>query len=551
MKLPQLKTGPRVLSSFALVLFVMGLITGTALWRLQAAHDNTEYLVKDKLAKQLLTAELLGTIKLNGSSAVSIARSDSLETADYFMAQLHGEEQHLAALMAALARLPRNADETALMQDVLARQQAYLTIRKQVFSYKESGRTQEVEQLADTTLKGGFAAYSGAVNALLAYQSGQARALAGASAAHYRDSVATLLAFGLIALLTGGVLAWAITRSVVAPLKRAVDIAQRVASGDLRAADNADQGRSDEMGQLLGALQHMTHRLGQTVRQVRDGAVTIDAAARELSSSNLDLSARTEHQAGALEETASSMEALTATVRENSRNAHAANVLALSAAGVAGKGGAVVADVVDTMDAISAAAGKIVDIIGVIDSIAFQTNILALNAAVEAARAGEQGRGFAVVAAEVRSLAQRSAGAAHEIKALIHHSVDKVALGSTLVHAAGDTMQEIVGSVGRVTAIMASIAAASAEQEAGIAEINSAVSAMDDVTQQNAALVEEAAATAESVHAAAASLSRMVEFFSLDDAALEAQAAAPSAPALQALRPRANTNARIQNALAA
>jgi methyl-accepting chemotaxis protein len=528
MKFIQLKTGPRVLISFAMVLFVMACITGIALWRLHAANDNTDYLVKDKLAKQQLASELLGTAKLNGNSAMSIAKSDSLETGEYFQAQLTLGDKAVERLLAQLAALPKNGTEAALFDKVAKGQKAYLAVRKEVFTFKDQGRTQEVEQLTGSTMKTTFGAYAAALSQLLEYQTKEANALAAASASQYNSSVATLLAFGALALITGAALAWAITRSIVVPLQHAVNIAERVARGDLRHVDV--QERSDEVGQLLNALHNMTVRLGETVKLVHDGAVTIDTASRELSTGNLDLSRRTEHQAGALQETASSMEELTAAVKGNTSNARQANELVLSASQVAKKGGTVVDDVVDTMDAISAAAKKIVDIIGVIDGIAFQTNILALNAAVEAARAGEQGRGFAVVAGEVRNLAQRSATAAQEIKKLINTSVEKIELGGVLAHAAGDTMAEIVASVERVTGIMAQIASASAEQESGIGEINAAITDIDNVTQQNAALVEEAAASAESVHSEATTLLRVVGFFTVDDAVVMAQEKVHAAP---------------------
>ena len=533
MKFIQLKTGPRVLISFAMVLFVMACITGIALWRLHAANDNTDYLVKDKLAKQQLASELLGTAKLNGNSAMSIAKSDSLETGEYFQAQLTVGDKTVERLMAQLKSLHKSGTEAGLLDEVAKSHTAYLAVRKQVLTFKDQGRTQEVEQLTGSTMKTTFGAYAAALTKLLDYQTKEANALAAASASQYESSVATLLAFGALALITGAALAWAITRSIVVPLQHAVNIAERVARGDLRHVEV--QERSDEVGQLLNALHNMTVRLGETVKLVHDGAVTIDTASRELSTGNLDLSRRTEHQAGALQETASSMEELTAAVKGNTSNARQANELVMSASQVAKKGGSVVDDVVETMDAISAAAKKIVDIIGVIDGIAFQTNILALNAAVEAARAGEQGRGFAVVAGEVRSLAQRSATAAQEIKKLINTSVEKIELGGVLAHAAGDTMAEIVASVERVTGIMAQIASASAEQESGIGEINGAITAIDNVTQQNAALVEEAAASAESVHSEANTLLRVIGFFTVDAAMVLAEEQAH--PATSMARP--------------
>jgi methyl-accepting chemotaxis protein len=493
----------------------MACITSLAVWRLHSANESTTYLVKDKLAKQQLSSELLGTVKLNGSSAVSIAKSDSLETGEYFQAQLAGGEKTSAALLAKLAGMQQNREEVALVNELLARQKSYLAVQKEVFALKDSGRTQEVDQLAATTLKTTFDSYAASITALLDYQTRQAQALADDSAHEYDASVATLLAFGLAGLAIGVVLAWAITRSIVGPLRHAVDIAERVAQGDLRDFNVVE--RYDEIGQLLAALHHMTARLGATVRLVRDSAVTIDVASRELSTGNSDLSRRTEQQAGALEETASSMEELTSTVKENTSSAQQANEMVRAASGVAGKGGSAIDNVVRTMDEISVAATEIVDIIGVIDGIAFQTNILALNAAVEAARAGEQGRGFAVVAGEVRSLAQRSANAAREIKQLIKASVDKIEIGSSLTHSAGSTMSEIVASVERVTAIMAQIVSAGAEQEAGITEINTAIAEMDNVTQKNAALVEEVAATAESVQTEAEKLMKFVDFFIVDD----------------------------------
>ena|GEM_PF-538694 len=313
-------------------------------------------------------------------------------------------------------------------------------------------------------------------------------------------AIAVVSAFGLL-----------IARRVVRSLQEAVDVASAVAAGDL--TRDIDASGKDEVGQLMAALRDMSGGLNDIVAQVRGGTDSILTASGEIASGNMDLSSRTESQAGSLEETASSMEELTSTVKQNSDNARQANQLARSAAEVAVKGGATVADVVATMGSIDASSRKIVDIISVIDGIAFQTNILALNAAVEAARAGEQGRGFAVVAAEVRNLAQRSAGAAKEIKSLIDESVQNVDAGSALVQEAGKTMDDIVRGIKQVSDIVAEITAASSEQAAGIEQVNQAVMEMDNTTQQNAALVEQAAAAAGALSDQAHNLSDLVSRF--------------------------------------
>jgi len=320
----------------------------------------------------------------------------------------------------------------------------------------------------------------------------------------------------MLSILLGIFLAWVITRSITVPMDEAVKIAQLVSEGDLTSDIKVDS--KDETGQLLQALKNMNAGLENIVQQVRSGTDTISLAATEIAQGNQDLSARTESQAGALQETASSMEELTSTVRQNAENAKQANQLAQKASDVAIKGGDAVAQVVETMAAINDSSKKIVDIISVIDGIAFQTNILALNAAVEAARAGEQGRGFAVVASEVRNLAQRSAAAAKEIKELIGNSVEKVEAGSRQVNAAGTTMNDVVSSIRMVTDIMVEITAASQEQSQGIDQINHAVVEMDNVTQQNAALVEEAAAAAASMQDQSANLVKAVDFFRINGA---------------------------------
>jgi methyl-accepting chemotaxis protein len=310
--------------------------------------------------------------------------------------------------------------------------------------------------------------------------------------------------------------AWVIARRIKAALDKAIGVSEQIAAGDLTAKIEIES--SDETGHLLESLKIMNEGLAKIVGEVRNGADSIATATEQIAAGNADLSQRTEEQASALEETASSMEELTSTVKQNADNAQQANQLAISASGVAVKGGEVINRVVRTMESITDSSRKISDIIGVIDGIAFQTNILALNAAVEAARAGEQGRGFAVVAAEVRSLAQRSAAAAKEIKSLIEDSVGKVQDGSRLVEEAGQTTQEIVTSIKRVTDIMAEISAASLEQSSGIEQVNTAITQMDDVTQQNAALVEQAAAAAESLEEQAQQLVQVVTRFKLDEA---------------------------------
>ena len=321
----------------------------------------------------------------------------------------------------------------------------------------------------------------------------------------------TLIVVCVLAGLGAFALGWFIANAVTGPLNHAVTLAEAVAAGDLRS--DIEVSRTDETGQLLSALKRMNESLSTMVGSVRQSADGIATASSEIASGNQDLSSRTEQQASALQQTASSMQQMTATVQHNAETSRQASQLATSAADVAGRGGQVVQQVVSTMAEISASSKRIADIISVIDGIAFQTNILALNAAVEAARAGEQGRGFAVVASEVRSLAQRSAHAAKEIKSLIEDSVGKVDTGSALVGEAGKTMTEIVEQVRRVTSLMAEINASTSEQSSGIVQVNQSVAAIDQGTQQNAALVEESAAAAESLKQQASGLLDVIARF--------------------------------------
>ncbi|MGK8837459.1 methyl-accepting chemotaxis protein [Achromobacter xylosoxidans] len=346
---------------------------------------------------------------------------------------------------------------------------------------------------------------------------------AGADSQRVIDNAGMLnLILSGLAIVLGGLFAWRVSKSITAPLAQAVSVAETVARGDLGQPIHAVT--RDETGRLLRALHDMQDKLAGAVRTIRAGSETISSAAGQIAAGNTDLSSRTEEQAASLEETAASMEELASTVKQNADNARQANQLAASASEVAQRGGAVVSAVVSTMGDISASSRKISEIVSVIDGIAFQTNILALNAAVEAARAGEQGKGFAVVAGEVRSLAQRSAQAAREVKTLIEASVSKVAEGAGQAENAGTTMQEVVASVKRVTDIMGEIAAASQEQASGIEQVNRAVSQMDEVTQQNAALVEEAAAAAGSMQDQAHALVRAVGVFRLSEDAARREA---------------------------
>ena len=352
------------------------------------------------------------------------------------------------------------------------------------------------------------------MNDLIQLQMDVSKAEYDQSQARYASSRLIAIAAIVLGLLVGTAMAASLISGITRSLTEALKLARSVAEGDL--TQRVDIRSNDELGQLLHALRAMNDKLVGIVTQVRSGTDTIATASSQIAAGNMDLSSRTEQQASSLEETASSMEELTSTVRQNADNARQANQIAAAASSVAVRGGEVVTEVVSTMESIRESSRKIVDIISVIDGIAFQTNILALNAAVEAARAGEQGRGFAVVASEVRTLAQRSGAAAKEIKGLIDTSVEKVDTGSKLVGQAGKTMEDIVESVKKVTDVMAEIVAASQEQSTGIEQVNQAVGQMDQVTQQNAALVEEAAAAAQSLQEQADNLAKEVSVFKLD-----------------------------------
>ena len=438
---------------------------------------------------------------------------DEGERARYWNAFQKTEAEVAGQVQSLLAELPQGEVHTLVSQFGAAHTQMGADFRRGYQDFTAAGFDPAA---GDVAVKGKDRA-----PAELLVKAEQAMSRHTAAVVEQADAVgkrATILSYSL--MLLGAVVAVAagvlVSRSITRPLDAAVAAARSVAGGDLRTTISVKS--DDETGQLLQALKDMSASLQRIVLQVRGGAETIAVASDEIAQGNLDLSARTERQAGALEETASSMEELTSTVRQNADNATQASTLAVSACDVAARGGQVVQQVVGTMAAISDSSRRITDIIGVIDAIAFQTNILALNAAVEAARAGEQGRGFAVVASEVRTLAQRSATAAKEIKQLIGESAARVDDGNRLVGEAGATMGEIVDSVRRVMDIIGEISAAGREQSMGIAQVNQAVTEMDGATQQNAALVEQAAAAAQSLREQTVALNRVVSVFKVETA---------------------------------
>ena len=511
MRLAKLQTGTKILGSFFIVSLAIVIVAAVALWRLHAADQIASSLVNDKLAKQQLASELLGAAHLNGSRTVAIARSDSLELADYFHAQLAEGKKAVAALEAKMATLPASGEERALLEAATQRRSAVAAIQEELFRLKDMGQTQAVEELVVKGWQDGFAAYTGALDALLEHETQQAHALAAQSARASGLSRLLLVALGGGALAVGSLLAWMLTRSIVGPLQQAVGLAELVARGDLR--PHIRHERHDEIGRLFDALNGMTTGVSATVERVLSGAQQIDSASAEIADGNLDLSNRTERQAGALRQTVAAMEELTGAITQNNASAQKANELAQSASDVATEGAQAVQQLVVRMGAIKSSAERIVQITGMIDSIAFQTNILALNAAVEAARAGSEGRGFAVVAAEVRNLAQHSAEAAKEIKKLIGTSVSEIEAGTGIANAAGSTMRAVLEHVHSVADILATIHSASMEQASGVTQVGRAIAEMDLATQQNAAMVEEAAAAAESMRDQAGQLSLLVATF--------------------------------------
>jgi len=536
-----LKIGTRLGFGFSLILLLLTTMTIIGILRLSSASAMTDHMIDVKIRDQRLIAEWGKIIEVNAArttGAWMVADPADQKTLETLMAGSSGGATKIQDQIGATIE---EEELKPLFKQVLDTRKAYTDVRKAVFAAKAQGDLELGKKLYEGDLARTRTSYLAALQTFSERQADLLDAAAVEIRDQYTSGRTLLVMLGLAAIVMGVLAAWWITRTITRPINEAVKVAETVSSGDLTSEIRVHS--NDETGQLMNALKIMNSNLVSIVGQVRNGTDLMATASTEIAAGNQDLSSRTEQQASSLEETASSMEELTSTVKFNAENAREANALAISAAEIASRGGAVVGEVVNTMGSINDSSRKIVEIISVIDGIAFQTNILALNAAVEAARAGEQGRGFAVVASEVRNLAQRSASAAKDIKSLINDSVDKVSQGSDLVNKAGETMSEIVTSINRVTQIMTQISHASEEQSIGIAQVNDAITQMDQVTQQNAALVEQAAAAAESMQEQSAKLADVVSVFKLDGLQLPAPVAAssraaPRMPTRPALPPR-------------
>ncbi|TFW21693.1 methyl-accepting chemotaxis protein [Duganella callida] len=510
-----LNIGTRLAAGFGLVLALMILMTAIGIRHMHTVAMATSDMMQQPLAKERMIADWYRLIHTSVRRTSAISKSADPSLGPFFADDVKQSTAEINSLQKKVEELLEGDEEKAMFAEMMKNRKLYVASRDKIVALKKEGKVDEAAEELEQRFTPYGKAYLGSLGGLLDHQRKSIDAQAQKVETLYEGNRAFMIGFGLVVLALGAFCAWRLTRGITVPLCQAVGIAEAVAHRDL--TTHIEATTTDETGRLLQALQKMNDGLIGIVTEVRQRTESISTASSEIAAGNLDLSGRTEEQASSLEETASSMEELTATVKQNADNARQANQLAVKASEVAQRGGGVVSEVVHTMEAIHGSSRKIADIISVIDGIAFQTNILALNAAVEAARAGEQGRGFAVVASEVRNLAQRSAAAAKEIKALIDDSLDKVDAGSMLVTQAGSTMGEVVESIQRVTDIMGEITSATLEQSSGIEQVNMAIGQMDQVTQQNAALVEEAAAAASSLHDQADALSAVVAVFKLDD----------------------------------
>ena len=521
MKIRDMSIGQRLAIGFGIVIALLVMLAGLSWQQIATLNKEVAAMVQQRYPKTVAANQVKADVSEATRSMLSVLVMTDPTQVKQELANVEARNASASAAIAALTASTNDLQGKKILADIAATRAKFLPAQAAFVKLINDDLKDDAMMKFMFSLRPQQARYFAQLDQFIAYQDGvMAKAGARATTASSRTQFLILMLAAVACAISVGI-AVITTRGITGPLGYAVKVARRVAQGDLTSVIKVNS--RDEMGQMLEALNHMNASLIKIVGDVRLGTESISSASGQIASGNRDLSARTEQQAASLGQTSGAMRALTDTVQQNADNARQANQLAAKASDVAGRGGAVVSNVVLTMGSITESSKKIVDIIAVIDGIAFQTNILALNAAVEAARAGEQGRGFAVVASEVRSLAQRSAAAAQEIKSLIGDSVDKVREGSTLVEQAGATMQEVVASVRQVTDIMAEITAASQEQSAGIAEVKHTILEMDETTQQNAALVEEAAAAAASMQEQAAHLARVVSIFKV--------AAGPGAPA--------------------